>query len=215
MIPPSSQGRAPLAAPFPDCGPALAVRQNRGVTETAAAAVEWAVTERGRRIESTQVEVDTALKLLALNGDKPKLACEQLAEEGIDLKPEALRMWRDRSFPRRYIQLRQELAKDVGEDIAGRAMEGAMQALEAQSKYIEAAVDKLDRVPPAHLANNVAALAQAVGVLVEKAQLLRDRPTEITEVRSIDENLAVLERYGVIKRQDTIDAEVLEESDVA
>jgi len=32
---------------------------------------------------------------------------------------------------------------------------------------------------------------------------------------SIDENLAVLERYGVIKRQGVIDAEVLEESDAA
>ncbi len=172
-----------------------------------------AVTERGATLRHTEAEVDLALRLLALSGGELTQTSKQLKAEGISITRQSLRKWRDVCFPRRYHMVRQELGRDVGEEMAGRAMERALQADEAQSRYIEEAIKKLDQVEPEHLAKkNALALAQAMGISVEKAQLLRDRPTEIKEVRSVDENIAILERLGVLKRTDeAINAQVVEE----
>jgi hypothetical protein len=83
--------------------------------ESAARTLEWAVTERGRRNEYTTDDVEAALTLLVVNGGKSKRTADQLSEEGIEVNAEALRSWRDRSFPQRYEEIRRELGRDVGE----------------------------------------------------------------------------------------------------
>jgi hypothetical protein len=90
----------------------------------------------------------------------------------------------------------------------------AMRVDDATKKYVLEALQRLHDVDPEHLAKNVLALTQAMGINVEKAQLLRDRPTEIKEVRSADENIRILQRLGMLKKADVVDAEVVEESDV-
>lgn len=178
------------------------------------APIEWAVTERNRRIEFTTDEVEAALTLLAANGGKPKRTAEQLAEQGLEVAAEALRSWRDRSFPKRYEAIRREQRRDIGEKIAGQAFERVLEADELLAKLLKETEDKLGTIPPAHLAKAVQSIAQAKSANIQDAQLLRDQPTEIKEVRGIDECFATLERYNVIpKRPDTIEVNVVEESD--
>ena len=165
----------------------------------APAPVQMAVTERGQRIGYTEQEVAHAMRLLVLNGGRPKQAAEQLVAQGVNVTSDQIRKWRDRSFKRLYWQVRRELARDVGEEIAGRAFERAIEADEAERRYIEEAVERVDEVPPTHLAKNALALAQAKAANIEKAQLLRDRPTEIKETRSVGDLIATLERLKVVK----------------
>jgi hypothetical protein len=173
-----------------------------------------AKTEQGTTVRSSEDEVNLALRLLILNGGRYTLTAEQLAEDGIEINRESLKRWRNISFPRRYFELRKGLGRDVGEEIAGRAFERALQADEAEQRYIAEAVAKIDRVHPDALARNALALAQAKGINVEKSQLLRDRPTEIKETRGVEELVKALERLGVAKKVDAIDVEVVEEEDV-
>jgi hypothetical protein len=172
----------------------------------------WAVTERGKVIHKTEAEVKAALRLLVLNGGELRLTAKQLRDEGLPIKEQTLAWWRDRSFPRLYMQIRKELGRDVAEDIAGRALERAREADEAQKAYLREAMQKVDEVSPDHLAKNALALANAQATNVEKAQLLRGQPTEIVEV-DVNASIEVLERLGVVEKG-SIDAEVVSEEDV-
>lgn len=173
-----------------------------------------AVSERGVRLHHSDAQVDLALRLLVLNGGRVEPTVKMLKEEGLSLTRATLQGWRTKQFPRRYWQIRQELGKDMSEEVAGRALERALQADEAAQAYVEKAVERLPEVPAEHLAKNALSLTQAMSVSVEKAQLLRERPTEIVETRSVSELFADLERLGVIKDNEAIDAEVVEEEDV-
>jgi hypothetical protein len=172
----------------------------------------WAVSERGTPIQHTEAEVDAALRLLVANGGKTTTTAKQLTEEGLTIGEEQLRKWRDRSFPRRYMQLRTEMGLEVAEKIAGSALERAMEADQAEAVYIAEAVAKVKEVDPNHLAKNALALANAKGSNIEKAQLLRNMPTQITKV-DLGESIGVLERLGVVEKAEVIDAEVVEEED--
>lgn len=179
------------------------------------AKAEHAITERGRPVHYTEGTVDVSLKLLAFNGGVVAKTVRMLADEGIDVNRETLRRWREDSFPRRYQQIRSELAQDVSEDVAGRALERALEADDATHAYLKAAKDKIDLVSPTHLAKNAAALAQATAQSVQTAQLLRDRPTAILESRSLGELVGTLEKLGVAERdENVIDVDILSEEDV-
>jgi hypothetical protein len=186
-------------------------------TEAVATPSKQAVTERGATLrDRTEHEVDEALRALALNCGQLTKTCEQLAEGGISIHRDTLRKWRETSFPRRYHAIRKDLGRDIGEEIAGRAFERALQADDAARQYIQEAIKKLSKVPAEHLAKNAHSLAQAMGISVEKAQTLGNEPNQIIETRSVDENIRVLERYGVLKRADSaIDAQVVDEQDAA
>jgi hypothetical protein len=176
----------------------------------AAPVVQMATTERGRKLGNTDEEVNLALRLLVMSG-KPKKAVEQLEEAGYsNIGSEQLRKWRDNQFPRRYAQLRQDLSSDVGENLAGQMLERALESDEVEKKFIREAAAKVGSVPPAHLAKSILALAQSKAQNVEKSELLRGRPTDRVEV-DINASIQVLERLGVVERQEAIDVEVVEE----
>jgi len=159
-----------------------------------------AESERGRVIRHSDDEVNLALKLIVLNGGRLKNAAEQLQDEGFAIHRNTLRDWRDKAFPRRFAQIRHELAPQVTEDIAARSLERALEADAAEQEYIKAAVDRLGEVDATHLAKNALALANAKANNIHSAQLLRDKPTQIVETRNPEEMVAVLERLGVAER---------------
>lgn len=160
---------------------------------------DLAVTERGNKlVDHTEADVVLALRLLVLTGGSTRKTLDALADEGIVLTSDQLRYWRDVSFPTRYAEIRRELANDVGEQIAGRAMERALALQEAEDTYVAKAVEKVDDVSPDKLAASALALARAKSENVGTAQLLRNRPTEIVERRDTAELLELLAREGVL-----------------
>lgn len=188
---------------------ALPDKPPRNVTES----------ENGGNVNRTPEEVDMCLKVLILNGGDCKNTAIQLKEEGMKVEGmkvdrNALRKWRDTMFPRRYAQLRRELGRDVSEEIAGRALERALELDKAEQAYIEEAQKKLGEVAPNHLARSAYALANAKGQNVDRAQLLRNQPTSIVRV-DIDDAVKTLERLNVVESidgeaEEIVEAEVLE-----
>lgn len=169
----------------------------------------FATTEGGARIDATVTEVETALRALALTGNRAKEASELLIESGVPVKPERLKKWRDKQFKHLFWKIRKELSPQIAEDLAGRAFETAIQADEAKRVYLQKAVEKVDRVNPTHLAKNYAALAQGAAQDIERAQVLRHEPNEIIENRDVASMLKELESLGVGKVID-VEAEEIE-----
>jgi hypothetical protein len=172
--------------------------------------------EAGGNVNRPPEEVDMCLKVLILNGGDCKNTAIQLKEEGIKVDRGALAKWRDRMFPRRYAQLRRELGRDVSEEIAGRALERALELDKAEQAYIEEAQKRLGEVEPNHLARSAYALANAKGQNVDRAQLLRNQPTSIVRV-DLDDAVKTLERLKVVESidgeaedEEIVEAEVLE-----
>jgi hypothetical protein len=132
------------------------------------------------------------LKLLVLSGNSLTATIKQLQDADIDVSKDTLRHWRDSSFRERYAETRTEMADRVGKELAGRSMERALQADEVQSRMIAELSEKVGEIPAKDLPRGIQALAQAKGSDVDKAQLLRDRPTEIKEHRSVQELMGVL-----------------------
>lgn len=165
-----------------------------------------AVTERGKRIARTEDEVKASLRLLILNGGECRRTAKQLRDEGLPVKEQTLAWWRDRSFPRLYMQLRKELGREVSEKIAGNALERALEADGAEKAYLAEAIARVAEVTPDHLAKNALALANAKATNIEKAQTLRHEPSQIVEV-DVNASIEVLERLGVVEKPKHIDVE--------
>lgn len=183
---------------------ALPDKPPRNVTET----------ENGGAVSRSPEEIDVCLKVLILNGGDCKNTALQLKEEGIKTTRGTLADWRDKKFPRRYAQLRRELGRDVSEEVAGRALERALELSKAEELYIEQAVQKIGEVEPNHLARSAYALSNAKKQNVENAQLLRSQPTSIVRV-DLDDAVKTLERLNVAESidgeaEEIVDAEVLE-----
>jgi hypothetical protein len=176
-----------------------------------------AETEKGSVLDQfTFADVELALKVSILRGGNLGETARLLAEEGIVVTHSQLRYWRDTAFAGRYIELRSELAPQISEEVASRAMERAIQADDAEALYIAKAHEKVDEVSPDKLAANALALAKAKSENITKAQLLRDRPTEIRGSTDTSELLEVLRRNGVLAHdprthEDIVDAEVVDE----
>lgn len=169
-----------------------------------------AISERGTKTRHTEAEVDLALRLVALSGGKFTVAIEQLNAENIRLSRQTLELWCSQTFPQRFWQIRLDLSREVGEDVAGRALERARRTDEAQELALEQTIKQIDHIPPAHLAKAVLALSTSKAQDVQTSQLLRDRPTKIERI-DVAASISVLEKLGVLEKPEVIEAEVVEE----
>lgn len=184
------------------------------IIEQAPPPAVYAINERGVQIRHSDEEVDAALQVLILCGGVLKRAAKILKEEGLTMNRDTLRDWRDRQFPRRFAEIRHRLAPEISENVAGRALERAQEADEAQRKYIREAVAKIDEVSPDHLAKNAKALGDAAAQNVGVAQLLRDRPTSISKDKTVEDLLGTLERLKVLRvdEPETLEGEAVEQT---
>src|SRR5213075_2341378 len=129
---------------------------------------------------------------LATNGGSAAKALPACKEAGLEVSAQTLHQWQTLKFPARYAEIRRELAAQVNEKVAGDALENALAAGEVQAQAIQDLAVKLNELDPKDLAPAIRALAQSKDSDVKVAQLLRDRPTEIKETRSVQELMAVI-----------------------
>jgi hypothetical protein len=164
---------------------------------------DLAVTEKGSTLQKyTEADVDAVLRALILTGGSTAKTEKIVKESGISITRNAITYWRDHAFARRYFELRSELGRDVGEEIAARGMETAMKADSAEKRLIDELMSVIEsgEYDEKILAPALAAVAKAKDVAIKNSQLLRDRPTEIKQTRDVPELLAILERTGVFDR---------------
>jgi hypothetical protein len=99
---------------------------------------DLAVTEKGSTLQKyTEADVDAVLRALILTGGSTAKTEKIVKESGISITRNAITYWRDHAFARRYFELRSELGRDVGEEIAARGMETAMKADSAEKRLID------------------------------------------------------------------------------
>jgi hypothetical protein len=139
-------------------------------------------------------DVEGALQLLALRSGSSR-AVE--AETGI---PECtVRHWSQKTHADRYQQIRHDIIPRIQAKLAAKHEDMALQALDKQAEAFEL-MDLRDLKQP-DLVKAARDLSVTAAVHTDKTQLLRDRPTQITEHRSASDWLADIARkfpQGVI-----------------
>jgi hypothetical protein len=96
-----------------------------------------------------------------------------------------LRLWKTQHADR-YRELQLEVAPKVADVIAAEAEETAILAAEGERLAIQRTIETIDELPAKDAAGAARNMAVVKGIQIEKAGLLRGRPTSIVESRSPD-----------------------------
>lgn len=178
------------------------------MTEAIEKSDRFAITERGTRTRYPESVIDLALRLHVMAGGRSTVAADQLQSEGINIARQTIENWVNHSFPQRYWQIRKDLGEEISEDVAGRALERARRADEAQALVLEETINNVKQISPDALPKAAQALANSKKQDIEMSQLLRNKPTSRPQI-DIKGTIASLERLGVVEK--AIEAEVVEE----
>lgn len=154
-------------------------------------------------------EIELGLRTLVLTGGNAAAAARRLAsmEDPRPIDRRTLQHWKEDRFAHRYEQLVAEIRADLTTNVADQAMGLAEEVAEVEAELIRETRAKLKDIPAQHLARSALALAQVRSTNVQTARLLREQPTQISEIRDPAEILAELRDLKVI------DAEVVEEDE--
>lgn len=147
----------------------------------------------------TDPELDLCLTVLAICGGSGRRAQKELLEHhGIETSNEALYKWK--RYPR-YERIRAELAPKLQEQVAQQCEDAANRAHEVETNLLErlatADIDDKD------LAKSLKFVTDSKGTNIDKAALLRGRPTQITEHRDATSLIRKLQAQGVVTVEGT------------
>lgn len=156
------------------------------------------MTEIQAASDFTEPEIAEALRVLALYGGSYARASTALHAQGLPITASRLKTWRTETYPVQYEDTVYRLRESIGQQVSDGAMEVAANAQALSSEMIARLQENLHDVPVKELAKAALNMAQTSRTNAEVARLLRNEPTSIQEVRSVDETLDVLRDLDVI-----------------
>ena len=126
-------------------------------------------------------------------------------DHGLNISAATLIKWRDDEFPDRYERARENLAVKLGDE----AEELAHEYAQIERQVVAKLRDNLDVIDARDLPGTLRNLATARGISTTNANVLRGRPTAITETRDASDVMrAIATRLGV--HQPVVDASAVE-----
>lgn len=137
-------------------------------------------------------QVDTILLTVAVHGGNAARAAVQLKDDGIHIsgrhvaRIKAAHATRYQELVKEHQQLLDDTLKHRARDIALRASESSIKAIEATDQQLDAGEHK----DPSTAARN---LATTFGIYLDKYRVLDDKPNHITEHRDIADILRALQ----------------------
>lgn len=146
----------------------------------------------------TQLDIAMGLRALALYGGNCQRASQALTAEGRPVPPGKLKKWRDEDYPVQYEEIVYNLRSKIGEQVSDGAMEVATQAQDLSVQLMDQLKENLVELPASQLAKAALNMAQTSRTNVEVARLLRNEPTQITEVRTVDDSLDTLKELDIL-----------------
>lgn len=167
-----------------------------------------AETEIQTASDFTQLDIAMGLRALALYGGNCQRASQALTAEGRPIPPGRLKQWKEDDYPVQYEEIVYTLRQKIGEKISDGAMEVASAAQSLSHQLIDQLQENLVELPASQLAKAALNMAQTSRTNIEVARLMRDQPTAITEVRTLDDSLDTLKDLDVL---DVEAADVTEE----
>ncbi len=142
----------------------------------------------------TAPRIEEGLRALAMVSGN----CEK-ASRLTGIPPKTLRNWRNDQHTERYAAIQAELQPTILADIAEHSEQLARRAAELEGELIEDLAANKGKLTPNETAGALRNVSTAKAINVDKALLLRGRPTSITATADVTELLKGLSsRFGAV-----------------
>ena len=156
---------------------------------------------QGRPLQYPLALVERCLWETAAAGGSATRAHAVLSEQGLDPLPprRTIQNWTTGRFRNRYHEMLSEQARDLEEIVAAQATANAIRMGDAEQDALRQTMAGLSMASGVEASMILRNISQSKAVQVDKAQLLRGRPTQINAERSLDELARALERLGLVE----------------
>ena len=153
--------------------------------------------------------VEKGLTVLALCSGNTRKAARELEKAGSRIPRTTLRMWATETHAADYSRIEAQVLPTVYGNIAAECEDIARSMVTAERELLERVSDTAGELKPAEAAGALRNLSTAKAINLDKAGVIRGRPTEIREDRTMVEVLRSLERFpGIVKvRTELVDAD--------
>lgn len=138
---------------------------------------------RRRASRYTEDEIERALIAVAVCAGNTHRAHRELAKRGYKIPRPTLDVWATRLHAERYQRIATEVVPKIHERIAIEAEDLAQAYADIERTALERLSKTLDELEPKDVATAIRNLATSRGISIDKAALLRGRPTQIIEHR--------------------------------
>lgn len=148
----------------------------------------------------TEAEIREGLTVLALCSGNYRRAGRELRERGVQIPDDTLRKWKDHTHKGSYQQIVEQELPQVYAAIAERCEDLALEQAEVEAVALEKLRQDLPSMDGRDVSNALRNLATSKAINIDKASVVRGRPTEIREDRTLVEVARSLNQYaGVVK----------------
>ncbi len=145
----------------------------------------------------SEEDVERGLVAVALAAGNTRQASRQLKAQGRSIPRGTLQTWTARVYAERYEFVRRAVLPRIREAMAVETEDLARAYAEAERLTLEKFRAELPNLRAHEAASALRNLATSRGISTDKANVLRDRPAQITETRDVAEILSALRQLGV------------------
>lgn len=155
-----------------------------------------------KQTDYTDEQVERALIAVALNNGSVAPAQKQLTADGLRIPYGTLHRWPQR-YHERYQRIQNETLPRVKAELAEIHTQIARKQATLADELADDLRAKKAELPPREISNAMRNASVSAGVHTDKAALLRNEPTHVTETRTYVEVTSKLERLGLIEGEAT------------
>jgi hypothetical protein len=153
------------------------------------------VKAEGRRFSYTDEEINRGLTAVALCSGNTRRAEHMLCEQGLAIDHKRLWAWQNLNFPTEYEIIKDQVVPQVYAGIAQSSEALAQRQADLEEKLTDEVEAALPHMKPGELSTALRNVTVSKAVNIDKASLIRGRPSVITEDHTIEATLRALSRY--------------------
>jgi hypothetical protein len=161
----------------------------------------------------TDSEIELGLRAMAIASGNARKASTLLRRQGIKIPRTTLQVWATDLHVDRYRRIQREEMPAIYDRIAERSERIVDDLGELEAQLVEQMREQAPDLSPRDTASTLRNVTVAKAVNIDKASVIRGRPTEITGNLDVNELLRQFkQRWGDVIMSEPVEAQALEES---
>ena len=150
-----------------------------------------------RRSRYSEAEIELGLRSLAIVSGNARKASALLRRQDVEIPRTTLQLWASDLYAERYAQIKRELMPAIYDRIAERSENVVEDLADLEDQLVDQLRRQAPELAPRDTAGALRNVAVSKAVNIDKASVIRGRPTEITAHADVTDILKSLKRdYG-------------------
>jgi hypothetical protein len=155
----------------------------------------------------TDAETELGLRALAIASGNARKASSLLARQNIEIPRTTLQMWAHELYRERYRQIKRDVMPAIYERIAEHSERIVEDLGDLEDRLVQQMREQASELSPRDTAGALRNVSVSKAINIDKASLVRGRPTEISATADVTELLKSPSRFGEIVK---VNSEILD-----